>query len=188
MFMITFLILTEFLSTISSLSNGANQKSSPVIKYHQASREHINYARRSILENLMNPLSLSEKNLLCAIDDKSGDLVGFGQIRPLDHGASGCKNYELASLFVKPEYRSLGIGSDIVRELLQRFDDCQNDSNTSLYLLTLRTTRNFYEAFGFKVLAGKDIKNIPSTLQFEVTMGNIISSVLGNQLVCMCRS
>ena len=141
-----------------------------------------------MLENVMNPLSLSEKNLLCAFDEASGNLVGFGQIRPLSHvDGSDCKHFELASVFVKPEYRSKGIGSDLVRELLLRFDETDEALGSSIYLLTLQPTKQFYEQFGFKVVEDNEKVSLPSTLQFELSMGKIISSILGNQLICMQR-
>ena len=177
-------ISSAMISSRSSIKT--NDK--PFIEYRIATRDDIAYARTSLLENLMNPISLSEKHLLCAYDKEKDELLGFCQIRPIQssNDSKSCSDFELASLFVKRECRSKGIGSGLVREILQKFDASHKNQAACVYLLTLRPTIKFYEPFGFKVLEGKAITSIPQTLQLELAAGTIISSILGNQIVCMC--
>lgn len=159
----------------------ASTYSEPNVQYRMANEEDIRFARKTLLANAMNPLSISGNSLLCAYDAKSNELLGFGQVRPLDDGEWN----ELASLYVLPEYRSLGIGSAIVTNLLNRFDERHELSNSSVCLLTLRPTIQFYERFRFCVV---DKDNVPPPLKFELTAGTLISSILGNDIVCMVRS
>jgi N-acetylglutamate synthase-like GNAT family acetyltransferase len=130
-------------------------------------------ARKILLTEKMNPLSISQQNLIIARDDN--EMVGFGQIRPLDEEYS-----ELASLYVLPEHRHKGIGSALVEHLLERHD--VRTPPTRVCLLTLRPTIPFYQPFGFEV-----VETAPEPLQFEFLAGSLISAVLGNGLCCMVR-
>jgi ribosomal protein S18 acetylase RimI-like enzyme len=108
---------------------------------------------------------------------------------------------ELASLFVLPPYRHQGIGTAIVTELLRRYDfnsvnhyenQKSNDTSTinSLVLLTLRPTISFYERFGFHVMnnsSWNDYSHLPTTFLLEYKLGQFISALLGNEIVCMIR-
>lgn len=102
-------------------------------------------------------------------------MIGFGQIRPLNIEYS-----ELASLYVLPDYRQQGVGSALVKELLARHED-----DTKVCLLTLKPTMSFYEMHGFVCI--KSLEDLPSNLKFEFKVGSLISSFLGNDLVCMVR-
>ena len=132
--------------------------------------------------------------------------------------------HELSSLYVMPNFRNLGIGSQIVDELLKRFDDaaapaatatatttattttttttavsvvsrknqggnndCTNNNDAcGVCLLTLKPTVPFYNKFGFHVVEKEE--DIPSFLRFEMLAGRVISSFLGNEIVCMVRN
>jgi ribosomal protein S18 acetylase RimI-like enzyme len=97
---------------------GADALSSKsTVAFRPASAADVSFARKTMLQQAMNPLSISEQTLLVAYDDDTQDLVGFGQIRPLS-----AEYAELASLFVLPEKRKQGIGSSLVDALLERFD------------------------------------------------------------------
>jgi GNAT superfamily N-acetyltransferase len=127
----------------------------------QATDDDVLFARKTLLSEKMNPLSLSKRTLMVAYDPhattKSGgraqniDIVGFGQIRP----TSDNTYQELASLYVLPEYRNQKVGSAIVQRLLEGFDSENDDHATSTTpgvtccLLTLRPTIPLYSQFGF---------------------------------------
>jgi len=65
-------------------------------------------------------------------------------------------SFELASLAVSPEYRSKGIGSNLVAKILKRFN------NRPVYLLCAKEKESFYEKFGFKMI---EVENIPESLK-----------------------
>ncbi|KAI2494055.1 hypothetical protein MHU86_20498 [Fragilaria crotonensis] len=136
-------------------------------------------ARKILFQEAMNPLAISERTLLVAAQSEDGDMVGFGQIRPLDSVYS-----ELASLYVYPEYRRQGIGSALVEKLLERHDADPFHSRR-LCLLTLMPTVKFYEKHGFEVQTS--IEDLPSAFQFEFKAGALVSSILGNDICCMVR-
>jgi ribosomal protein S18 acetylase RimI-like enzyme len=139
-----------------------------------------------MLQEAMNPISISQDHLLVAFDDDdpAEKLMGFGQIRPLDGVYS-----ELASLYVFPDHRSKGIGGSLVEELLERYDK-QGTTNApgTVCLLALSETAPFYEKYGFMVVNENEIQSdLPSSLKFEYKAGSVLSSILGNDLVCMVR-
>jgi N-acetylglutamate synthase-like GNAT family acetyltransferase len=86
--------------------------------------------------------------------------------------------YELASVWVDPAFRGRGIGTELVKRVLQQNSRIRPEF---IYLLTLASTSRWYrENFGF-VLA----KDVPKQMDFEVTAGNLITRLIGTQLVCM---
>ena len=135
-------------------------------------------AGKILFQQAMNPFSISTKTLLVASEDDSEELIGFGQIRPLDEEYS-----ELASLYVTPDRRHLGIGSNIVQALVDRHHT--DDQHSRVCLLTLKPTVPFYEPFGFRVANEAERKRLPKAIQLEFQAGNVLSFVLGNDLVCM---
>jgi ribosomal protein S18 acetylase RimI-like enzyme len=177
------------------------------VQIRQASAEHVARARQILFKEAMNPLSISQEHLLVAIaakdssavtDFKSSPLLdgsnsnqererllaGFGQIRPLDDNFA-----ELASLYVLPEFRRMGIATRIITALLQRHDDGAS-KGLAVCLLTLRPTVPLYEKHGFRVVNvnNKQQKDVlPRSLQFELAAGSVISAILGNDLVAMMR-
>jgi N-acetylglutamate synthase-like GNAT family acetyltransferase len=91
--------------------------------------------------------------------------------------------YELASVYVIPEYRGRGIGTELVERVLQRHAQ-QGHALSSVYLLTLATTAGWYEDnFGFQVV--EEEEQVPAQLSFEVTAGKIITKFIGAELCCM---
>lgn len=154
------------------------------VSFRSATVNDVFMARKTLFQEAMNPLSLTQENLLVAFDDELPDdtsLLGFGQIRPLDSLFA-----ELASLYVVPEERGRGIGSAIVEQLLKKHDEV--DDGTTVCLLTLESTTNFYARFGFQEVSDDELKSsMPSSLRFEYSAGTVVSTFLGNGLVCMKR-
>ena len=64
--------------------------------------------------------------------------------------------FELASLAVLPEYRDRGIGSNLVRKILEEFD------NRPVYLFCNVKNQGFYKKFGFELVK---TENIPEALK-----------------------
>ena len=97
-----------------------------------------------IVREKMNPLFLSPERFVVATPSaESKEVLGFGQLRPAPGVA-----WELASLVVEPEHRGQGIGSGILRTLLSQHR-ASSASEERVCLLTLRSTRGFYERLGF---------------------------------------
>jgi len=165
-------------------------------------------ARQILLRNAMNPLSLSSQTLLVATTtnknnytdtaNNTNELIGFGQIRPI--AGSDASVFELASLYVMPDYRRKGIGKGLVQALLARHDTTDDPQQTSiLCLLTLRPTASFYEPFGFVIVnddntgpkslddRSTSLSQLPFSIQLEHAAGKALSFILGNDLVCMVR-
>lgn len=115
------------------------------------------------------------------VDDGHDDVLGFGQIRPLDEEFS-----ELASLFVRAEHRHQGIGGGLVEALLQRHRS--NEEKSKVCLLTLKPTSGFYKSFGFQEATEDQRKRLPKSIQVEYLAGKALSTLLGNELVCMIQS
>jgi N-acetylglutamate synthase-like GNAT family acetyltransferase len=91
--------------------------------------------------------------------------------------------YELASVWVDPAFRGCGIGTELVRRILQRHVDEMGNPLENVYLLTLATTAHWYtQNFGFQRVP---IDYVPTQMTFEVQAGNIITALIGAELVCM---
>jgi N-acetylglutamate synthase-like GNAT family acetyltransferase len=142
------------------------------VQYRVGAKEDEALIAGTMLRELMNPLGISHERFLVATEAERQ--VGFGQIRPL-----GDDDWELASVYVVVEARQQGIGSSLVRQLLEMHSDAGRDLSR-VYLLTLGTTQNWYEEFGFAVT-----QSPPPSMSVEVAAGGAISRILGNELVCM---
>jgi N-acetylglutamate synthase-like GNAT family acetyltransferase len=167
-----------------------------------ATERDVSLARKILFQEKMNPLSISTQTMLVAakeIDDDSrssrptgkaanysednnqDEVLGFGQIRPLNQEYS-----ELASLFVFAEYRHQGIGRGLVKALLQRHQS--NQEKSKVCLLTLKPTSGFYKSWGFQEATDDQRKKLPKAIQLEYMAGKALSTFLGNELVCMIQS
>jgi ribosomal protein S18 acetylase RimI-like enzyme len=153
------------------------------VHFRKATPDDVSFARKTMFQEAMNPLSIAKEHLLVASfsENKPDDPVAFGQIRPVN--ADYC---ELASLYVLPEFRKQNIGHALVGELLRQFeDDKARNKQRKICLLTLRPTMKFYEQHGFR--EATDITTLPASIRFEHAAGTVLSSILGNDLACMVR-
>jgi GNAT superfamily N-acetyltransferase len=166
----------------------------------KATVDDVLSASKILFLEKMNPY-ISRENMVVMYDDdipgdKTNNLIGFAQIRPLGSPEElegqikeRIQYHELASLYVKPDYRHQGVGSAIVHTLLQKFDSKfpSTDANQTKHiacLLTLKPTAPFYLKFGFQI---SPQNNIPPPLRFEYQLGRLVSFVLKNDLVCLIR-
>lgn len=86
----------------------------------------------------INPRNLDWERFIIAEDN--GAMVGCGQIKPHSDGSK-----ELASIAVEPEYQGKGVGSMVMKALLER-------EPGELYLTCLRHNVTYYQRFGFREL------------------------------------
>mmetsp|Transcript_74166 Transcript_74166/g.222906 ORF Transcript_74166/g.222906 Transcript_74166/m.222906 type:complete len:185 (+) Transcript_74166:12-566(+) len=148
------------------------------VSFRRGSSGDVNPIRATMLQQLMNPLSISHERFLVA-ESSAGDRVGFGQIRPLGDDPA---LWELASIFVEEPWRSRGVGSELVRKLLTEHTSTGR-SEADVYLLTLQKTSSWYTKFGFETCEP------PAPMAFEVAAGGVLTRLLGESLVCMrCTS
>jgi len=87
--------------------------------------------------------------------------------------------WELASVFVKPQWRTKGIGSELIQRVMAKHVMVERSSR-DVYLLTLDSTQDWYRSFGFE-LTDKP----PASMAGEITAGNVITGLMGSKLVCM---
>ena len=140
---------------------------------------------RRVLRESMNPLFLEPSNFEVAC--RGDEVVAFGQLRPLpsagdddDAGAAAPAAAELASLVVEEKERGRGIGSEIVRRLLERH---RAVSAEPVWLLTLASRRKFYAPLGFSEVGGF---GVPTGLAAEAAVGSIVARLAAGQgLICM---
>jgi len=84
--------------------------------------------------------------------------------------------WELASVYVLPQYRGHGIGSEVVRRLLVK----HRGPASNVYILTLNSTREWYQNIGFEVTMEP-----PEKMKFEMAAGKIITNFINEELICM---
>jgi N-acetylglutamate synthase-like GNAT family acetyltransferase len=90
--------------------------------------------------------------------------------------------YELASVYVLPEFRGKGIGKELINRVLQRHED-RGRPVSDVYLLTLTTTVSwYYDSFGFEVVPEEEV---PAQMAFEIAAGKLITRLIGAKLCCM---
>ena len=90
--------------------------------------------------------------------------------------------YELASVYVIPDYRGQGIGTELIKRVLQRHVD-RGRKLSDVYLLTLATTVQwYYDSFGFEVVPEEQV---PEQMRFEIAAGKLITRLIGAKLCCM---
>jgi len=111
----------------------------------------------------INPMNLDWQRFIIA--EAEGVLVGCVQIKPHKDGVR-----ELASLAVVPEKQGQGIGSLLVKALLDR-------EPGELYLMCVHTTAPYYERFGF---ARVPSPAIPRSLKVYERMARLFSKLSGH--------
>lgn len=89
---------------------------------------------------------------------------------------------ELSSVYVEEAWRGRGVGSALVRRLMKRHAQ-RGGNGRDVFLLTLDSTRSWYERLGFEVVSPEQV--IPRQLAVEVAAGGALSALLGNRLICM---
>jgi GNAT superfamily N-acetyltransferase len=87
--------------------------------------------------------------------------------------------WELASVFVLPEWRNKGIGSELIRRVMAKHTMLER-RNDDVYLLTLESTSDWYRGFGFELT-----DDIPASMALEVAAGGVLTKLLGEKLVAM---
>ncbi len=101
-----------------------------------ATQSEQSIIRKIVRAARINPISLNWKRFVVADDD--GQIVGVGQIKPHGDGSR-----ELASIAVIPQRQQRGIGSKIIRALLEK-------ENGTLYLTCRNELETYYTRFGFR--------------------------------------
>eukprot|EP00913_Durusdinium_trenchii_P035687 g33392.t1 len=154
----------------------------------------------TIAKMIMSPFGLSAPNFLVAVKEASPeDRVGFAQLRPLDleDGSDPPKKASegalllrfedesspllLASLFVNVEARGQGIGSALVRALLERR---KTEQKRRVYALTLKNKLGFFERLQFQEVSGDDL---PEDLSLEVSLGRLIAPLAAGEPLIALR-
>ena len=87
--------------------------------------------------------------------------------------------WELASVYVLPEWRRRGIGGELIRRIMQRHVLLGRNVQ-DVYLLTLDSTKDWYASFGFGLT-----DDPPASMAFEVAAGGVITKVIGEELIAM---
>lgn len=95
------------------------------------------------------------------------EIIGCVRIKELDN----C--LELGSLVVRPQYRNMGIGGKLVREILIK------DKRRPVYLLCLAQMASFYSRAGFNEI---DIGLAPDTLKKEYSL---VGSKISGKIIVM---
>ncbi len=117
-----------------------------------------------IHEVQINPMNLDWRRFIVAEDD--GVFVGCVQIKPHNDGAR-----ELASLAVAPSRQSNGIGSMLVKALLER-------EKGELYLMCLKPMVTYYERFGFEEVLEEAM---PRSLKIYHRAGRLLAKIAHRQ-------
>lgn len=95
------------------------------------------------------------------------EIIGCARIKELDN----C--LELGSLVVRPQYRNMGIGGKLVREILIK------DKRRPVYLLCLAQMASFYSRAGFNEI---DIGLAPDILKKEYSL---VGSKISGKIIVM---
>lgn len=103
----------------------------------EASKRDFPAIKKLIYSVRINPIGLDWRRFVVACDP-AGNLLACGQIKSHDDGSR-----ELASIAVCPEYQKKGLGSAIIRYLVER-------EPPPLYLTCRSRLGPYYEKFGFR--------------------------------------
>jgi N-acetylglutamate synthase-like GNAT family acetyltransferase len=118
----------------------------------------------------INPMGLNWERFIVADDE--GRFVGCAQIKPHNDGAR-----ELASLAVIPECQGQGIGSLLVRAMLER-------ERGELYLACRSSLTTYYERFGFQVVPPGEL---PGSFKLQYRFGRLLARLSIFEGPCIMR-
>jgi N-acetylglutamate synthase-like GNAT family acetyltransferase len=114
-----------------------------------------------IHEARLNPRNLHWSHFLVAEED--GKIVGLRQVKIHRNGTR-----EVASGLVIPEYQHQGISARLMHEILAR-------ENSPLYLMCNEKWVQYYEQFGFKRVA---LRELPTDFAREYRIGKTITGII----------
>lgn len=100
--------------------------------------------RSLIYRAKINPMGLDWRRFTVAVL-QTGELIACGQVKPHSDGTR-----ELASVAVLPAWQGRGVGSAIVRHLIEQ-------ETGELYLTCRDHLEAYYRRFGFRVLSGPEM-------------------------------
>jgi N-acetylglutamate synthase-like GNAT family acetyltransferase len=109
----------------------------------------------------INPRNLHWENFLVA--EENDQIIGIRQVKIHTGGTR-----EVASGFVRPEYRRQGISAHLMDEILSR-------ETGTLYLMCRDLRAPYYEKFGFRRV---EPDQLPSDFRREYRIGRIITSLM----------
>ena len=170
--------------------------------------------RQAVLAERMNPLGLDPERFVVAVDDASGAVVGFGQLKPWEtlsdrpaddlvgvvvRGLGLTPNWsgrllELASVVVSEPRRGEGIGRTIVDRLVAEAyesgvkEGAQEGAHGGAQEVTL-CLLTLRESAGFYEGSGFRLvvdDDVPRPLQAERAVGNVVARMVADDdCVCM---
>ena len=109
----------------------------------------------------INPRNLHWENFMVAEED--GRVVGIRQVKVHSRGTR-----EVASGFVRPEFRRRGISARLMSELLAR-------ETGPLYTMVNEKRAAYYEQFGFRRV---DVDQLPADFRKEYRIGKFVASLM----------
>jgi N-acetylglutamate synthase-like GNAT family acetyltransferase len=108
----------------------------------------------------INPTGLNWQRFIIAED--AGQFVGCVQLKPHNDGVR-----ELASLAVQPSHQAQGVGSQLIRALLER-------EGGEIYLGCRSPLATYYAKFGFNLVEEKDL---PSSFKLPYRFGRFLQKI-----------
>ncbi|DBA82923.1 hypothetical protein WJX77_002683 [Trebouxia sp. C0004] len=148
--------------------------------FRQATAEDLVDIKRMVLKERMNPLGLPADRFIIA-EDAEGKVMGFGQLQQQPN-AEHVQFLELRTLIVTDAARGQGVGSAVVKHLLET----PAAMTTDVYLSTLGSSIPFYKKAGFTLVP---IRQIPRAMWFEALAGSVVASLVAqDRLVVLMRA
>jgi len=117
----------------------------------------------------LDPTSLHWPNFLVA--EHGGRVIGVGQVKPYRGGR------ELGSLVVLKPYRGQGIGSAIVRALIER-------EPGELFLLCREPLETYYQPFGFRRASIRELRGM---VRLKYIVAQLFRMLFGVRVIAMRR-
>lgn len=146
------------------------------IKIRPATARERGFIRFLVLSANLYPLQLDWRRFHVA--ENGGRILGAGQIRVHSDGAR-----EMASVVVARAYRRKGIGTRLVRRLLDGLQD-------RVFLCCREDLGPFYAGFGFQRISPESLPNSLGYLYRIEALGSLVLSVVRStepDLIAMAR-